>query len=337
VTDPASPTTPASPTVSVVIPVYRAAAHIGHCIDSLAEQTQRPTEILLVDDHGGDDSMALGEAAATDRGLTWRSVVNPRNLGSGPTRNAGLAAATGDLVWFLDSDDGADPRFLERMTRALVDHQAQVAACRTLRVDPGGGNEEIDEPAYDREMVSGAEFARDLLTDRYRGWPGNKLFVRSALPQPFFDEGRAYEDFLPTLRSALQSKRVALVSEPLYHYTRTPSSMSAQFASYTTDLFPIADDVRDLLDAAGRLPGWDRELALYRVLNVVMPVANLAVHAQLAGDGSERARQAVKDARALLTREEFRALLADHRWRTAVSMAVLKVSPGLYSRFLQRL
>jgi len=186
-------------------------------------------------------------------------------------------------------------------------------------------------------VISGAEFARDLLTDRYRGWPGNKLFRRTNLPVPFFDEGRAYEDFLPTLKSALSSKRVALVDEPYYLYTRTPSSMSAQFASYTTDLFPIADDVRDLLDAAGRLPGWDRELALYRVLNIVMPVANLAIRAQLAGDGSERTRRAVKDARGLLTRAEFRALLADHRWRTAVSMAVLKAGPGLYSRLLRRL
>jgi len=325
-----------APSVSVVIPVHRAEPHIAHCIDALAAQTVRPAEILLVDDHGGDDSMTIGEAAATRNGLAWRSVVNPRNLGSGPTRNAGLRAATGDLVWFLDSDDGAHPRFIEAMAGALTNQDAQVAACRTMRVDPDGGNEEIDEPAYDRDMVSGAEFARDLLIDRYRGWPGNKLFVRSELPVPFFDEGRASEDFLPTLKSALASKRVALVNEPYYRYTRTPSLMSAQFASSTTDLFAIADDVHDLLGAAGRLPGWDRELALYRVLNVVMPVANLAVRAQLAGDGSERTRQAVRDARALLTGAEFRALLADHRWRTAVSMAVLKAGPGPYRRLLRR-
>lgn len=333
---PISPTVPARPTVSVVIPVYRAAAHIEHCIDALAAQTVLPAEVLLVDDHGGDDAMAVGQAAAGRRGLNWRGVINPHNLGSGPTRNAGLAAATSDLVWFLDSDDGADPRFIELMTQALTDQNADMAACRTLRVDPDGGNEEIDEPAYGGAMVSGAEFARDLLTDRYRGWPGNKLYLRSALPIPYFDEGRAYEDFLPTLRSALDSKRVALVNEPLYHYTRTPASMSAQFASYTTDLFPIADDVRDLLDAAGRLPGWDRELALYRVLNVVMPVANLATRAELAGAGDQRTEQAVRDARTRLTATEFRALLADRRWRTLLSMSVLKASPALYSRLLQR-
>ena len=213
------------PTVSVVIPVYRAAAHIETCISALAAQTVGPTEILLVDDRGGDESMALGEAAAERLGLNRRSIVQPRNRGSGPTRNAGLAAATGDLVWFLDSDDGADPRFLELMIRAVNDHDAEVAVCRTLRVDPDGGNEEIDEPAYDRDVISGAEFARDLMVDRYRGWPGNKLFRRVALPQPFFDEGRAYEDFLPTLRVGLESKRVALVDQPRYRYTRTPSAM----------------------------------------------------------------------------------------------------------------
>ena len=325
------------PTVSVVIPVYRAAAHIETCISALAAQTVRPTEILLVDDRGGDESMALGEAAAERLGLNRQSIVQPQNKGSGPTRNAGLAAATGDLVWFLDSDDGADPRFLEVMTAALGDHDAEVAVCRTLRVDPDGGNEEIDEPAYDCDVISGAEFARDLMVDRYRGWPGNKLFRRAALPQPFFDEGRAYEDFLPTLRVGLESKRVALVDAPLYRYTRTPSSMSAQFASYTTDLFPISDDVADLLQSAGRLPGWNRQLALYRVLNIVMPVANLAIRARLGGDVSARTAAAIDEARQLLTPAEFRALLADRRYRTLLSMAVLKASPALYSRLLQRL
>ncbi|MCW3840454.1 glycosyltransferase [Micromonospora yasonensis] len=87
-----------APTVSVVIPVYNAAKTLRRCLDSVAAQTHPPLEVLVVDDGSTDGSRAVAAAAGV------RVVVQPVNGGVSAARNAGVAASTGEVVFFLDSD-----------------------------------------------------------------------------------------------------------------------------------------------------------------------------------------------------------------------------------------
>ena len=322
------------PTVSVIIPVYNVAGYVESCIAAVAAQTQPPLEVLLVDDRGQDNSVALAERALRHHQLTWRTIVQPGNRGLGAARNLGLDQAAGELVWFLDSDDRADPRFMETMTLALANERAQAAVCRTMRVTGDDTDLDIDESAYDSMSVSGPDFAKGMLRNRFRAYAGNKLFRRAELPAGMFDEGRAYEDFRPVLRFALNCDRIALVNDPLYRYTRNAASISAQFGAHTADLFGVADDVAAALDAAGRLPDWSRDLALYRALNVVLPVANMALRAEHVRGADPATTAAVSDARRRVALRDLWSLLAG-RHRAALSLSVLKVSPALYSRMLK--
>ena len=92
------------PTVSVIIPVYNVAGYVESCIAAVAAQTQPPLEVLLVDDRGQDNSVALAERALRHHQLSWRTIVQPGNRGLGAARDLGLDQAAGELVWFLDSD-----------------------------------------------------------------------------------------------------------------------------------------------------------------------------------------------------------------------------------------
>lgn len=108
--------------VSVVIPCFNAAPWIATALRSVAQQTEPPHEILVIDDGSEDDSLAQ----ICGCGVEARLLQTQRANGAG-ARNAGIAAATGDWVALLDADDVWYPRHLER-ARTLLDSGSDVAA-----------------------------------------------------------------------------------------------------------------------------------------------------------------------------------------------------------------
>src|SRR5687767_14566662 len=104
-----------APTVSVVIPTYNYGRYVGDAIDSALAQTRPPDEVVVVDDGSTDDTPDR-LAAYGDR----IRVVRQTNQGLSAARNAGIRAAHGDWVAFLDSDDAFHPRKLELQLGALA-------------------------------------------------------------------------------------------------------------------------------------------------------------------------------------------------------------------------
>lgn len=95
-------------TISVIIPTYNRAREVGAAIDSALAQTRAALEIIVVDDGSADET-----ADVLARYGERIRVVRQHNQGVAAARNAGIAAARGDLLAFLDSDDAWLPRKLE--------------------------------------------------------------------------------------------------------------------------------------------------------------------------------------------------------------------------------
>jgi glycosyltransferase involved in cell wall biosynthesis len=91
---------PASPLVSVIIPVFNAAAFLAEAIESAVTQTLPPREVIVVDDGSTD---ASAEVAASF-GPPVRCLIQPK-AGIGAARNLGVRSATGEVLAFLDADD----------------------------------------------------------------------------------------------------------------------------------------------------------------------------------------------------------------------------------------
>src|SRR5947207_956439 len=104
--------------VSVVIPTYNRARVVGEAIDSALAQTHERLEVIVVDD-GSTDDTAERVGRRRDRRLRY---VRREHAGVSSARNAGIAAATGDLVSFLDSDDLWKPEKIETEVAALARH-----------------------------------------------------------------------------------------------------------------------------------------------------------------------------------------------------------------------
>lgn len=104
-------------TVSVVIPCFNAEAFIGEALESVAAQTRRPLEVLVVDDASTDRSATV---VRSFEGV--RLIEHPTNLGNVHARNRALLEARGDVVAFLDADDIWLPHHLETVVSMLEAH-----------------------------------------------------------------------------------------------------------------------------------------------------------------------------------------------------------------------
>ncbi len=117
--------------VSVIVPCFNAEAFLGQTLNSLLNQTLAPQEIIVVDNGSSDGSLRVaeefGDAVAT---------IVAREKGASAARNAGIAAASGDALMFLDADDLIAPDTLRELVKVLEAHPGSVARCPWYRFEP---------------------------------------------------------------------------------------------------------------------------------------------------------------------------------------------------------
>lgn len=121
--------------ISIVIPVYNTSKYLPACLDSLINQTYKKLEIICVNDGSKDNSLdILHEYADKDNRI---KVFTKENEGKGAAsaRNMGLANATGDYVFFLDSDDFFEPTMVEKVLSKALKKNADVVIYRAQWFD----------------------------------------------------------------------------------------------------------------------------------------------------------------------------------------------------------
>ncbi len=325
-------------TIGLIVPVYRVEKFVASTIAALAAQTRRADRVILVDDCGGDDSMAIATDAAERCGLEVEVLTNPRNLGVSAARNAALARLDTDLVWFFDSDDLAEPRMLEELHTALSEHDADIAMSRTALVDSENRMLALDEGPYPDPVVSGREAALRLLRGDLRAYPTNKLLRRDRLGAAPFPIGQAYEDLVVMIRVLLAAQRVALVDAPLLRYRTNTASISRNFGAHTSHLFSQIDEVHQLLVENGVWDEPDTRAAFlrFRYDAVILPCANMALRAADEGRHDSVVTDTVERARSLIRLSDITGLWRRLARRQAIAAAVLKSSPHLYAAILRR-
>src|SRR6478735_4704643 len=106
------------PRLTLIVPAYNVQGYIGECLDSVLGQDFTDIEVIGVDDCSPDGSGAILDSYAA-RDSRLRVLHLTENVGLGRARNAGLDAATGDYVLFLDSDDTLAPGSLTAVAARL--------------------------------------------------------------------------------------------------------------------------------------------------------------------------------------------------------------------------
>lgn len=119
---------PSAPDISIVIPVYNRSQTIARAVRSALDQTFLDCEIIVVDDGSVDDTVAVVERLGASN---VRILKQPRNGGAASARNAGIRAARGRWIAFLDSDDTWRPDKLRRQMLHLDNRSSKTLGCVT--------------------------------------------------------------------------------------------------------------------------------------------------------------------------------------------------------------
>ncbi len=216
--------------ISVVIPVYNTEKYLPACLDSVLNQTHRGLEVICVNDGSPDDSASiLAEYAARDSRVR---VLTQENHGQAATRAAGAAAASGEWIGFVDSDDTVQPDMFERLLANGEKYSADISCCGMTYIYPDGHTVphfgsgdvlEMDHAGGIRELLEGGRIEPSMCNKLYRASLVKNAELGSSV--------RNNEDFVVNFNLFSKAERSVFEDVCLYNYFRREGTMSADSES----------------------------------------------------------------------------------------------------------
>lgn len=217
--------------VSVIVPIYKVEPYLKRAVASILHQTYHNLEIILVDDGSPDQCGRIcDDYAKEDNRIT---VIHKENGGLSDARNAGLDAAHGEYIVFVDSDDFIAEDYVETLMQCLKKYDADVAMCSYAVT----ASVELDESIFKASRDETVEVCdrRELLNNLYDAnhkdatyfivsW--NKIYKASLWQDVRFPKGRIHEDEATTYKIYDRAQKGVYLHRPLYGYFTAPSSIT---------------------------------------------------------------------------------------------------------------
>ena len=224
-----------NPRVSVVLPAYNAGATISGALESLAAQTYRDFEVIVVDDGSSDDTRMIAESAGV------KVVSLSRNSGVVAAANRGLAEARGELIARMDADDFAYPERLAKQVAALDAHPDWGACATGVRIT---GDEVQDGFRRFAEWSNGLLSPEDIARERFIDQPvvNPTTMVRREVAERFPLRGETgwAEDYDFWLRVIEAGIAVGKTAEILLDWRDSPGRLTRSRDEYSLREFSRA-------------------------------------------------------------------------------------------------
>lgn len=322
-----------TPLISVIVPVYRVEEYLERCVKSILSQTYKNLEVILVDDGSPDQCPAICDAC-TEKDARVK-VIHQENKGLSGARNAGIDAASGEYLAFVDSDDYVSPHFIEELYQLLQDTGCAIGQCRFSYVKGDGLVEESDSAfcIYRgeslMEQLYGPEEKATCFVVAWNKLYRAELFKETGIRYP---EGRIHEDEATTYRLFHEAKKLAFLDRALYgYYTENGGSITSVFSAKRLQWLTAHEE----RIAFFKKNGYEKLLpAAYRKL------CDACITFYF------RCTEQVKDAEEL--KKELRKRLETYRangaaWiaalplKTRMGYELFSMSPGLYAKMLQKM
>lgn len=227
--------------VSVIIPVYNTSIYLDKCLGSLINQTLKEIEIICINDGSTDNSLEILQKYAQDDKRII--IINQQNQGQSAARNAGLNAASGEYIGFIDSDDWADDTMFEKLYQGAKSYDSDISMCSINVFDEKTGKFDTNDPymtlnLFPKSFKSKAFNYQDCLDFLFRicVTPWNKIYKNSWIQEKNlkFQEGINFEDMIFAVETLIKSEKISLVDEPLVIY-RKASQTSYSVGNYKLD------------------------------------------------------------------------------------------------------
>ena len=217
--------------ISIVIPVYNVEAYIEDCLKSVAAQTfNGDMECIIVDDCTPDNSCAIIERFIKEYNgsIDFKLVHHTVNRGLSAARNTGIDAATGEYIYFLDSDDEITPDCIELLAEPLKNKKYDFVIGNYETV---GSDKEFPPLLLEEGKIDGNEEIRNhYFTDQWYMMAWNKLYNLDLIRKEelYFKEGLLNEDELWSFQIACTAQSMSVVRHSTYKYKIRESSIMGQ-------------------------------------------------------------------------------------------------------------
>lgn len=235
--------------VSIIMPVYGVEKFIGKAIESIQNQTLTEWELFAVDDGTKDRSGEIcDEYAANDSRI---KVIHKENGGAPTARNVAIPHAKGKYMYFMDSDDWAEPTMLEDMYNLAEANNAQYVVTGYFIDTYYNDTDYVTQDVYQPSQVF--ETQQEFRENAYRLFdsnllytPWNKLFLASYIndngilfPNTFWD------DFPFNLSVIKDIEKVVVSSEKYYHFMRARAE--SETAKYRPEMYDKREEEHEWL------------------------------------------------------------------------------------------
>lgn len=205
--------------ISVVMPAYNAEKTIREAIDSILTQSYRDLELIVVNDCSQDGTKGIIEeyAEADER---VRLINNEVNSGVSVSRNKAVAAAKGEYIAFLDSDDMWKQGKLEKQLRVMEDNNAVLSYTSSAFIDQDGN-------PYNYIMEAEEKTTLDTLLRKNLISCSSAMVRASVMKKIKMPGDRMHEDYYVWLKILKKYKYAYGVKEPLLVYRLSANSKSS--------------------------------------------------------------------------------------------------------------
>ena len=207
--------------VSIVVPVYKTERYLRRCVDSIRRQDHPELEIILVDDGSPDNSGALCEELSREDGRI--RVIHKTNGGLSSARNAGIEAARGDYICFVDSDDYVETDYVSTLFRLICEHDADLAKINYIEIS---SDDYSEKPAKVPERIYlGRDVEKAYLELRVDS-ACVFMYRKSLIGSTRFPEGKTSEDIPFNFALFQRAGRFVYLPQNKYYYWHNPDSIS---------------------------------------------------------------------------------------------------------------
>ena len=211
--------------ISVIVPIYNVEKYLDKCVDSIVNQTYRNLEIILVDDGALDGSPKIcDDWAKKDSRI---KVIHKKNGGLSSARNAGIDAAQGNYLSFIDSDDWIDEDFIEVLYNAIIKDKSDLAICGFKKIEEDTCKVIYNEPSCDKDQY--VENGLDLLFKQKNVSyviACNKLYKKEIFADLRYMPGKIHDDEFVIYDVYTHAKGgVSLVNRCMYNYLQRGNSI----------------------------------------------------------------------------------------------------------------
>lgn len=214
------------PKVSVIIPVYKVEEYLDECVKSVVLQTYDNIEILLVDDGSPDKCPEMCDRYSLEDSRI--KTFHKKNGGLSSARNYGIENATGQYLFFVDSDDYLDHDVIKKLVEDIQEKDADISVAKISTKE-----DDVIEP-FDTQSdyirsatpcISGNEYLSLILRGAIENAAWNKLYRRNLFDNVRFREGRNNEDFLMFFELCRIANAVSFIDYYGYYYRQRANSI----------------------------------------------------------------------------------------------------------------